>query len=264
MYTWEMSQHQPSHLTLPVLVINLRGSTERWKKSSTELSTAGLIFERLEAVDGRLFAEAELNKLTEWDWRIFFKPLSPGEIGCYLSHIEAAQRIVREGWSWALVFEDDFKLSPDFLTGLEKLLKKDLSSFDLIKIEGSTKGGETIGVIDGKFKIIRHRRPPSRTIAQLWSLEGAKKFLAKSQILQRPVDVQLKHWWDLDMNIVHISPPLVYDADGAASIIGQRKLKGLKAWIFRTYYKISFTLSSHYQYAKKWGLRSWLRTTFFY
>ena len=86
----------------PILVINLRSSTARWEKVSAELASTGLLFERHEAVDGRLFSAAEIAQLAPWDSSAFFKPLSPGEIGCFLSHVSAAERIVREGWNRAL------------------------------------------------------------------------------------------------------------------------------------------------------------------
>ena len=249
-------------MKIPILLINLRESKDRLNHSRQELSRFGLSFERIEAIDGRQMSQAELNQFSVWDRSAFFKPLSPGEVGCYLSHIAATKRIVSEGWPWTLVLEDDFKLSDDFLKEMNRLSQTDLSAYDLIKIEGRTRGGEVIQRLDENHVIIRHRRPPSCTIAQIWSFAGAKKFLEKSTLLKRPVDVQLKHWWEINLHIVHLDAPLVFDADadGKTSIIGARKLKGLIPWMYRMRYKIQFTLSSHYQYLRRWGLASWLKS----
>ncbi len=249
-------------MNLPILLINLAESKNRLEHSQKELARFGLSFVRLEAVDGRKMSAPEMRQFSAWDRTAFFKPLSPGEVGCYLSHLNAAKRIVSEGWPWTLVLEDDFKLSDDFLQGLIIISKADLSPYHIIKIEGRMYGGEVVQSLDRNLSVIRNRRPPSCTIAQIWSLAGAKRFLEKSTSLKRPVDVQLKHWWEMNLNIVHLDPPLVFDADadGATSIIGRRKLKGLIPWVRRMRYKIKFTLSSHFHYLRRWGLASWVRS----
>jgi glycosyl transferase family 25 len=249
------------HRPCPILVINLAGSTARWRKVSAALASCGLAFERHEAADGRILPKEELARLAPWDPAAFFKPLSPGEVGCYLSHVSVAERIVREGWPRTLVLEDDFLLADDFVVRLEDLLALPGPPIDLIKIEGELRGGEPVAVTPGGQKLYRHRRPPSRTAAQLWSLEGARKFLAAAHPFLRPVDVQLKHWWEHGMQIVYVRPPLVLDGDatGATSTIGARPAAGLGGAWRRFRYKASFACASQWHYLRRFGLRSWCR-----
>ena len=256
-----MSVH-PSALprTCPILVINLAGSTARWQKVSAELRAYGLAFERHEAADGRILPKDELARLAPWEPDTFFKPLSPGEIGCFLSHVSAAERIVREGWPRALVLEDDFLLADDFDGRLADLLAMPVCTADLIKIEGELRGGEPVAVTPGGQRLYRHRRPPSRTAAQLWSLEGARKFLATAQPFRRPVDVHLKHWWEHGLEILYVRPPLVLDGDatGTTSTIGARPARGLRGTLRRLQYKTVFAFASHWHYLKRHGFMSWL------
>ena len=256
-----MSSDAASLPALPILVINLRGTTQRWQKASTELTSAGLAFERLEAVDGRLLPRAELERIAPWEPTAFFKPLSPGEVGCYLSHVAAAERIVREGWPRALVLEDDFILGPAFAPQLADLLRPGRPVADLIKLEGIRVGGECLATLESGVRVIRNRRPPSRTIAQVWSLEGARKFLAASRVLRRPVDVQLKHWWEGGLDILYVSPPLVLDGDssGQGSTIGARPSAGVLGRVRKMGYKLGFAWLSHWHYLRRWGLRAWCR-----
>ena len=246
---------------LPILVINLRGSTERLKKSAAELAAAGLAFERLEAVDGRLLPQAELARLAPWDRGAFFKPLSPGEVGCYLSHLAALERIVREGWPRALVLEDDFLLGPDFAAQLRDLLASGRPVPDIIKLEGIRAGGECLARLNSGVRIIRNRRPPSRTIAQLWSIEGARKFLAASRVLRRPVDVQLKHCWEGDLDVLYLAPALVTDGDstGKGSTIGARPASGALGRLRKVRYKLGFAFRCHWEYLRRRGLLAWWR-----
>jgi glycosyl transferase family 25 len=257
-----MSSDAASLPALPILVINLRGSTERWNKASAELAAAGLAFERLDAVDGRLLPRVELDRIAPWDRRAFFKPLSPGEVGCYLSHLAAAERIVAEGWPRALVLEDDFLLGEQFGARLTDLSGVNCPAPDLIKLEGVRSGGEEIAVLSSGHRLLRNRRPPSRTIAQLWSLSGARKFLAASRLLRRPVDVQLKHWWEGDLEILYVSPPLVMDGDssGKGSTIGARPSRGVLGRFRKMGYKLGFAWLAHWHYFRRWGLLAWWRS----
>ena len=245
----------------PILVINLRSSTARWEKVSAELASAGLFFERHEAVDGRLFSAAEIAQLAPWDSSAFFKPLSPGEIGCFLSHVSAAERIVRDGLNRALVLEDDFILAENFAVRLKDLLALPGRPPDLIKIEGALRGGEWVATTAKGQKLYRHRRPPSRTAAQIWSHEGAKKFLATARPFLRPVDVHLKHWWEHGIEIIYVRPALVADGDaaGATSTIGVRPASGLGGVLRRIRYKTVFACASHWHYIMRYGFISWCR-----
>lgn len=244
----------------PVLLINLARSTERLRTASEEMGRAGVGFERLEAVDGSTLSADRLAELATWDGRSFFKALSPGEVGCYLSHVAAAERIVRERWPLALVMEDDFRLRPEFAATLRALVERGVDA-DLIKLEGGLRGGDVLAELPSGNRLVRHRRPPVRTVALLWSREGARKFLAVSRTLRRPVDVQLKHWWEGDLQILSVSPPpVVQDADhAAASTIGARRPRGWIGRLRQWRYRLGYACQSQWHLLRRHGARAWLR-----
>ena len=249
-------------MNLPIILINLSESKARLERSQQELAKFGLSFERLEAVDGRKMSKEEIDKVSHWDKSAFFKPLSPGEIGCFLSHIAAAEKIVRENWPHALVLEDDFRLTPHFTDIISEALKNAPLGFHIIKLQGNVRGGEVVINLNIDHKIMRHRSISAQTVAQLWSLEGAIAFLSITRPLRRPVDVQLKHWWEGPLNIFQVSPPIVLDGDaqGTTSTIGARKPKGILNWIRRTQYKLTFNLLSHLNFLRRYGFLSWIRS----
>jgi glycosyl transferase family 25 len=244
----------------PVLLINLAGSTDRLVTARAELSRAGLAFERLEAVDGRLRAPEEIARLAPWDRTAFFKALSPGEVGCYLSHLAAAERIVKEGWPRALVMEDDFRLTPAFAPTLRALMALPEVPH-LIKLEGELTGGEVVTELPSGNRLVRHRRPPVRTVALFWSQEGARRFLAVAYPLRRPVDVQLKHWWEGDLNILAVSPPPVVQDEkhATASTIGARRPRGFLGRLRQWRYRLGYAFASQWHLLLRRGLRGWLR-----
>ncbi len=249
-------------MNLPILLINLPESKGRLERAQQEFAKLGLLYERVEAANGRTMSKADLEEVALWDRSAFYKPLSPGEVGCYLSHISAVERIVNEQWPFALVLEDDFRLEPNFNEVVSLVLRDAPTGLHLIKLQGTVRGGEVVASLSGGRQIMRHRSIPSQTVAQLWSLAGAKVFLEIARPLRRPVDVQLKHWWEGDLNILYVNPPIVIDGDsiGATSTIGARKPKGILNWLRRFRYKLTFTCQSHLKYFRRHGLLSWSRS----
>ena len=249
-------------MNLPIILINLSESKARLERSQQELARAGLSFERLEAVDGRKMSKNELDKVSHWDKSAFFKPLSPGEVGCYLSHIAAAEKIVLESWPYVLVFEDDFRLTPQFSDNISEVVRGAPKGFHIIKLQGNVRGGEVLVELNSNHQIKLHRCISAQTVAQLWSLEGATAFLRVARPLRRPIDVQLKHWWEGDLKIFQISPPMVLDGDasGSTSTIGSRKPKGILNGLRRSRYKLTFSFQSHLRYFNRFGLLSWIRS----
>lgn len=244
----------------PVLLINLAGSKDRLATAQAEMARAGVVFERIEAVDGRLRSAEEIARLAPWDRNAFFKALSPGEVGCYLSHLAAAERIVKEGWARALVMEDDFRLTPEFSPTLRALMAlPDVPH--LIKLEGSLTGGEVIAELASGNRLVRHRRPPVRTVALFWSLEGARRFLDIAHPLRRPVDVQLKHWWEGDLDILAVSPPPVVQDEkhATASTIGARRPQGFVGRLRQWRYRFIYACASHWHLLRRRGVRGWLK-----
>ena len=77
-----------------------------------ELGAAGVEFERLAAVDGAALAPEVVEDFRKN--RIVAKPDGwlPGEVGCFLSHLETWRRIAAQDQTWAAVFEDDIHASP--------------------------------------------------------------------------------------------------------------------------------------------------------
>lgn len=251
----------------PILVINLERSPDRWASASRQLAEAGLCAERLPAVDGRALSLADLKRIAPVNAAFYFKPLSPGEVGCYLSHVAAAERIVSEGWPMALVLEDDFELAPHFLSTFRELTSRPGELHDLTRLDGplALPGGQIISSIGSpEIRLIRHRRPPSCTVAMLWTRAGAGKFLSVAKPLRRPVDVQLKHWWEGDLSIVSVVPPavLLHPQLYKQSNIGQPGPTSLSGRWRRMLYRLSFAVRSQFELLARRGLRSWIRANF--
>lgn len=97
-----------------VLLINLDREKGRRDFMQHELARRAVQFTRVSAVDGKTASEEELGRLSP-EARA---GLSPGELGCMLSHIECWRRIVDEDLPCGCIIEDDVRFGDDILSFL--------------------------------------------------------------------------------------------------------------------------------------------------
>lgn len=93
----------------PAYVINLAASAGRLEAVARVMETQGIGFTRLEAVDGRQLSPQEIAEVYDArrNSRDGRHPLVASEIGCYLSHLHAWERIATGEAEGGFVFEDD-------------------------------------------------------------------------------------------------------------------------------------------------------------
>lgn len=211
---------------LPVFLINLDRSPDRLVRATADLQSLGLDPIRIAAVDGALL---DLTNRTDYDEkpaiRALNRPLLVSEIGCYLSHIAAAQAFVASQAQFGLVFEDDFAPIPNSKVDLVALFDwlPTSGNWDLFNAGRDAKSlRRIIFQLPSGRKICRADYFPVTTSALLWSRQGAQKFLAQHDKMAMPVDVYLQTWCTANGSGLACSPAL-FGVTGAASLIGDSK-----------------------------------------
>ena len=76
----------------PIYVINMEKDTSRMKEITKNLSTMGLRFTRIDAIDGKKLTRERMRSESTWFCGRF---CSPQIIGCFLSHKKAWRRVAR-------------------------------------------------------------------------------------------------------------------------------------------------------------------------
>jgi len=90
-------------------VVNLDRDKDRLEATRALFETAGMEFERVNAVDARSMTATQLRKACP-PVRFYLanaRRVKPGEIGCALSHKKAWETVASRGLPLAAVFEDD-------------------------------------------------------------------------------------------------------------------------------------------------------------
>jgi GR25 family glycosyltransferase involved in LPS biosynthesis len=101
-------------------LINLHNETKRYQHMKEQLDAAGILFEKIEAINGREYKPTE-SEYT--DYNAIQKngaTLSQGELGCALSHRIAYQKALESNEEYSLILEDDTVLPNNFKDIIER------------------------------------------------------------------------------------------------------------------------------------------------
>lgn len=199
-------------MTLPVVFINLERDVERRERLAAQLRTTPLTSDRLSAV---WWADVPGEQAARWysdklNRQQYYKPLRNGEKGCYASHLEACQRLLASDAPALVVLEDDVRLTPQFTAVVEAIAALD-EPWDMVKLLGREheKVRSQRPLVPGTA-LVDYLRVPSMTAGHVISRAGAAKLLAHRQPFGRPVDVDLRFWWECgDFRILGVSPAAI-------------------------------------------------------
>ena len=156
--------------------INLERRLDR-KINTEELFTdLGVTdYQRIDGVDGALIdydkvLGNKMNVCKTWLDPLEERPLTPGEVGCILSHIIAWTQIVKTNKP-AVILEDDLFLATTNYN--EKQIEEKLTDFDLVYLSKWNMDMEMVGLDD----LFEHPGYCYWTAAYALSVEGAQKLL---------------------------------------------------------------------------------------
>ncbi len=192
-----------------IYLINLARSKERLQACARQFEAHNLPFERIDAVDGDCLSRSDVDALYDFNQSSYHKHLTSGEIGCYLSHMHVWQKIVDDQLDYAVILEDDIILQQNIQQGLEAIEGIE-QPWDLVKLaETHIKRTVVHQYSANEFSLVTYNKVPSRTCAQVVSLAGAKKLIALSSRIARPIDIELQYWWENSLNIFGLKPYVV-------------------------------------------------------
>ena len=179
------------------LIIHMPGSTTRRAnvdKLLHDLPGAQIV----DAVDGR-------DGKSIADVPIFggdlFKPgypfaLRPAEIGVFQSHRKCWQMIVDEGWDYAMIVEDDLGVNlPEMARALTMIEAYMTPGMYLRLPPKNREAPAEILAEDGDMQLILPRRIGLQCCCQVVGRDAARRLLAGSEQIDRPVDTWLQMHW---------------------------------------------------------------------
>jgi glycosyl transferase family 25 len=219
-------------------VINLDRAPDRLARLREQLERLGLPFTRLPAVDARAFTPAQRAQLDEpaFHRRHGMTPL-PGELGCYLSHIEVMHAFLAGDAEAALVLEDDVRLH-DTLPAVLGALMRCRERWDVVKLSAVHSGTPvTVADLGGGHALAVMLSKCTGSSAYLMNRRAAAAWLREPGGLlpmRVPYDHAFDRAWAFGLKQRLVVPTPCGHDDQVASTIGapanmlSRKFKGLK------------------------------------
>jgi glycosyl transferase family 25 len=212
-------------MKIPVVFINLDSDGERRKRMEAEFKRLQVNAQRLDAVrwtslepeKQATFYSESLNKVQ------YHSPLVAGEKGCYASHLLAWQDLLNSKAQAMVVLEDDVKLTDNFVSVIDSITQLE-RPWDMIKLIGREKEKvrDRQPLCEG-VDLVDYRRIPSLTAGYVISRSGAQKLLSSRRPFGRPIDVDLRYWWENQMHILGVTPAmLILDETSFVSSIGNK------------------------------------------
>ena len=226
------------------LLINLDGSDARLASADRQLRAHSIPYERYRAHDAR---GRDPNSYAQYNERraidFYGRPLTGGEIGCYLSHLGCARQIVQSDARYGLVLEDDFSIQDGALESIQAAilwLEDSNTRWDLFNLgRAPHKIYSPIAQI-GERQLCRAHYFPVTTTGLIWSRAGAKRFLDTSAEIFAPVDHFFRKWCSANNSgLAFLPAPVSTTGSGSeidatdVSLIQRRKIAKTPAYFLR-------------------------------
>lgn len=190
---------------VPIYILNLDSSPERYEAVSTELNALNLVGDRVSGIDGSKLSSEQQNIYSpELNSKFFRHSLSNGEIGCYLGHRKIWQLMVDNNIDRAIILEDDVVFHPHFPHVIQAF--STLKDIELVKFH-SAEGDISYQQrpLENDLLHVNYKRIPNCAAAYGLTLSGAKKLLARTKIY-RPVDWDMQFCREFNISITGIQP----------------------------------------------------------
>lgn len=207
-------------MEIETYLINLDGADVRLASAQSQLEAINWPFKRFPAVNGRnLTAQQQALYSEKHAFRAYGRSLSPGEIGCFLSHYEILQKFLSGSADYCLALEDDLRIEADFPELLQALLSYLQTSgsqgWYVVNLGNNPKKCHTeltrLSTSRAEHMLVAAHHFPVLTTGLLWSREGAEAFIKSCVPIVAPVDQYLKDWCTRDgkgRGLAFLDPPV--------------------------------------------------------
>jgi glycosyl transferase family 25 len=216
-----------------VYVISVNDAHQRRENVRSQLCDAEVTWEIIDAVRSDSAVVTDLLEKFRYSKK-WHKPLQAGEIACYLSHRKVWQKMLDEKVERALILEDDFQLKMP-VDEIIALLHEFRSDYDMVKLHGTPKGSHSVEDCDF-YALHQAFSVTGITVAQWVCARALPLLMAKSEQIERPIDMDIKHHWEYPLTVYHLIPEVVEEVSsrlGGTSIKNRKTRKSLGQWLKR-------------------------------
>ncbi|KAF5289156.1 hypothetical protein FQR65_LT02046 [Abscondita terminalis] len=200
--------HAPRKDTLgfdKIFMINLLRRNDRRRRMNFCFDELGLEVTTIDAVDGKLLDVKDLEGITfmpDYADPYHKRPMTLGEVGCFLSHYNIWKEVVENGYEIVFVMEDDVRFEPFFRAKVERVLDElaVIGEWDLVYFGRKRLQDQDEPFLQGSEMLVKVGYS-YWTLGYILTLQGAKKLLSAQPLTKLlPVDEYLPILFDKHPN----------------------------------------------------------------
>lgn len=229
---------------LQVRVISLKRSPERRKRVEQQLQDFFLDWQFLDAIDGFKLKPYPKSYNQEKVRRLQGHDLTPGEIGCYLSHLKAWEQCVHENIPM-LVFEDDFVIGPNIKPIIIDLVACQ-NLWGVVRLSGIHETKDNIVQSRDLYRLAINHGDPCGTASYLIQPWAAQTLIDHSVEIYEAVDHFMEHFSKHGVRIYAAKPYPITLSDSKSTIVDRndkQPIQGVKK-LLRSIYRAWDRLTS--------------------
>lgn len=208
----------------PVLVLTCRIAPPERRASALAQLSAMSDLVRVEMVDGFIDTDDSTLRLHDraLERRWTRRPMTLREVATYGTHRAGWQRLLETGATHALLLEDDFIITDPaalrrLLENLASVMTPDVDMLKLFDFPNNDRNGWALQRDVAGETLFFPKHPKPGAVGYVLSAHGAAKFLGRKAVF-RPIDEDLRYYWELGLRVWTLSRPLV--RDGSATLGG--------------------------------------------
>ncbi len=207
----------------PIYVISMARYAERRRHVLAEGQRLGLNLKLFDAVTPKSIADFPDFYDRAYRKKHFGYEMTPGEVGCFLSHRALWQLCAESDDAVWCILEDDVALHSQFVEKIGLALDS-LADWDILRLmsERWDRRGKLYRPLDRDARLVRYVRQPQGTAAYLIRPEAAKTLLAYTENMRDAVDKMMDQYWRHGLRLLVLEPAPVSIAEALPSIIQAR------------------------------------------
>ncbi|WP_437560052.1 glycosyltransferase family 25 protein [Acidithiobacillus sulfuriphilus] len=193
----------------PIHVISMKSRPERRRHMESEGRRLGLKFQFLDAIEPQNKQDYPPNYDAAYRKKHFGYDLTPGEVGCFLSHRLLWEKCAASKDEVWCILEDDVHLGDGFQKKIA-LAVHARKEWDLLRLmsERYDRRGKIHRHLDCEARLMAYIKQPQGTAAYLIQPHTAQVLLESTQRIREPVDNAVDQYWQHGLRLLVLDPPL--------------------------------------------------------
>ncbi|RST80051.1 glycosyltransferase family 25 protein [Aquibium carbonis] len=249
----------------PLFILTSKASPQARLRSALAQAATIVDDDCVHVIEGATPADAIVESL--FDARLARRwskyPPVPAEVAAYATHRLAWQALLDGGGPSALVLEDDFVVLDGralrrMLAAACDLLSERRDIVKLFDLPGERERGRSFTRTIAGIEIVKREHVRAGLVGYLISRDGAARFLSRGRIF-RVVDEDIKHHWELGLDIWSVPQNLVADASAelGGSLIENARTTTRRRSVWRSLK--GNLLAAHRNWRTRGAFDQWLR-----